>query len=492
VRLVEEAASAGRLESRLTTMLRWLEAVPEEMLLLRPRLRIYQAWALIINEQLDLAKQVLSDSSDALQFMPSLPDSEAVRGEVDALLSLVEVMASALATAYGGEHLEKAFQAAQAAREKGLAAGNVFLAAHATNGLAMARFHQGRLSEAAEYYRQLVDLGMQGTASQLPLAAVGQVGLATICLERNELDAAEQHVDEGLRLGKHSVGTNTLVSASVTLSRLRQYSGDGEGALEALDEVERLGHVRDSAPAVHRLTRQRAWLKLSEGDLDGADHLIKRLDGPFGQATFEWKPPAPFHEGQQILQARVHLGRGQADLALAVLDQLEPAAEAAGRFGRIIEIRLLKALAWLALGDKAAALTALQESLALAEPEGYLRVYLDEGGRLLPLLSALEREPLPPQRLQRHARKLMNALDVDAGDRKPGTDAPSSVLIEPLTERERQVLRLMAAGLSSLAIADELVIAVSTARTHIKNIYSKLSTHSRYEAIERAKQLQLL
>ncbi|HSR29010.1 MAG TPA: LuxR C-terminal-related transcriptional regulator [Anaerolineae bacterium] len=492
VRLVEEAASAGRLESRLTTMLRWLEAVPEEMLLLRPRLRIYQAWALIINEQLDLAKQVLSDSSDALQFMPSSPDSEAVRGEVDALLSLVEMMASALATAYGGEHLEKAFQAAQAAREKGLAAGNVFLAAHATNGLAMARFHQGRLSEAAEYYRQLVDLGMQGTASQLPLAAVGQVGLATICLERNELDAAERHVDEGLRLGKHGVGTNTLVSASVTLSRLRQYSGDGEGALEALDEVERLGHVRDSAPAVHRLTRQRAWLKLYTGELEGTDHLVKRLHNLLSHEKFGETIPVVFYEAQQLWLARLHLLRDEAGAALDLLEPIHEGAKVAGRLGRVIEICLLKALAWQALGDKAAALTALQESLALAEPEGYLRVYLDEGARLLPLLSALERESLLPRHLQRHARKLVNALDVDAGQRKPSADDPYSLLVEPLTKRELQVLRLMVAGLSSLEIADELVIAVSTARTHIKNIYSKLSVRSRYEAIERAKQLQLL
>jgi LuxR family maltose regulon positive regulatory protein len=212
VRLVEEAALAGRLESRLTTMLRWLEGVPEEMLLLRPRLRIYQAWALVINEQLDLAKQVLRESSDALQSMPSFPETDAVRDELDALLAMVDMMASALATAYGGEDLEKTFQAALAVKEKALAAGNVFLAGHAANGLAMARFHQGRLREAAEYYRQLVDLGGQGKASQLLLAAVGQVGLASISLERNELDAAARHLAEGLRLGQHWVGTNTPVS----------------------------------------------------------------------------------------------------------------------------------------------------------------------------------------------------------------------------------------------------------------------------------------
>ncbi len=493
VRLVEQAAVAGRLESRLTTMMRWLEGVPEEMLLLRPRLRIYQAWALIINEQLDRANQVLRDSSDALQSMPSSPDNEAVRGELDALQALVEMMASALATAYGGEDLEKAFQAAQAAKEKGLAAGNLFLAGHATNGLAMARFHQARLSEAAEYYRQLVDLGMQGKISQLPLAAVGQVGLASICLERNELDAAARHLDEGLRLGQYWVGANTLVSAAVTQSRLSQYSGDGAGALKALDEAERLGHVRNSAPSMHRLARQRAWLKLAEGDLDGADHLIKRLDGPFGQATFEWKPPAPFHEGQQILQARVDLGRGQADLALAVLDQLESAAEAAGRFGRIIEIRLLQALALQAQGDTPAALVQLGRSLELAEPERITRIYLDEGAPLAALLEALCQSQEIPAPLRDYAQRLLEALDASSrGVVKPRTPVSTPGMVETLTRRERQILHLMAAGLSGPEIAEELVVAYSTVRSHVKSIYGKLGAHSRHEAIERAKALKLV
>jgi LuxR family maltose regulon positive regulatory protein len=202
--------------------------------------------------------------------------------------------------------------------------------------------------------------------------------------------------------------------------------------------------------------------------------------------------PSAFYEAQQILLARVHLLRDQVGAALDILDPIDASARAAGRLARVIEICLLKALAWQALGDRAAALKAFQESLALAEPEGYVRVHVDEGTRLLPLLSALDRELLSPRHLQRHGRKLLNALDVRAGDQQPATDDLSSELIEPLTKRESQVLRLMAAGLSSPEIADELVIAVSTARTHIKNIHGKLGAHSRYEAIERARQLRLL
>jgi LuxR family maltose regulon positive regulatory protein len=493
VRLVEEAASAGRLESRLTTMLHWLEGVPEEMLLLRPRLRLYQAWALVINEQLDLARQVLRNTADALQSTPSSPETEAVRGELDALLAIVDSMASALAAAYGGENLETAFQLALAVRDQALATGNVFLAGHATNGLAMARFHQGRLSEAAEYYRQLVDLGEDGKVSQLPLAAVGKVGLAAVCLERNELDAAARHLAEGLRLGRHRVGTNTLVSAALTESRLKQYSGDAEGAARALDEAERLGHVRDSAPAMHRLGRQRAWLKLLGGDLDSADHLLRHLEDPFGQVAFAGELPASFHEGHQILQARVHLGRGQADLALAVLRRLEPVAEAAGRFGRLIEICMLKALALQAQGHAPAALVEVDRSLELAAPEGIRRIYLDEGAPMAALLELFRQSQEAAHRLRDYAQALLEALDSSPGEalghRVP---VPASGIVEPLTRRERQVLHLMVAGLSGPEIAEELVVAYSTVKSHVKGIYGKLGVHSRHEAIARAQALKLV
>jgi LuxR family maltose regulon positive regulatory protein len=322
---------------------------------------------------------------------------------------------------------------------------------------------------------------------------VGQVGLALICLERNELDAAARHLDEGLRLGQHWVGTNTLVSAAVTQSRLRQYSGDGEGAFKALDEAERLGHVRDSAPAMHRLARQRAWLKLSVGDLDGADHLVRRLDGPFGQATFGGNLPASFREAQQILQARVHRCRGQAGLALAVLDQIEPATEAAGRFGRIIEISLLKALALQAQGCTSAALVKLVRSLELAEPERYVRIYLDEGASVAALLETLCQSQGIPSHLQRYAQGLLEALDSSSREVvEPEIPVSTSRMVEPLTRRERQVLHLMLAGLSGPEIAEELVIANSTVKSHIKSIYGKLGAHSRYEALERAKALKLV
>jgi LuxR family maltose regulon positive regulatory protein len=193
------------------------------------------------------------------------------------------------------------------------------------------------------------------------------------------------------------------------------------------------------------------------------------------------------------LQARVDLGRGQADLALAVLHQLEPAAETAGRFGRIIEICLLQALALQAQRHTSAALSQLGRSLELAEPEKITRVYLDEGAPLAALLEALCQSPLVPANLRDFAQGLLATLDSSSGAViEPEVPGPTPGLVETLTRRERQVLRLMAAGLSGPEIAEELVVAYSTVRSHVKSIYGKLNVHSRHEAMERAKALKLV
>jgi LuxR family maltose regulon positive regulatory protein len=241
------------------------------------------------------------------------------------------------------------------------------------------------------------------------------------------------------------------------------------------------------------LARQRAWLKLSAGDLDGAEHLVKRLHDLLSQEKFGGTMPSVFHEAQQILQARIHLCRGQAEMALTTLDQVEPTTEAAGRFGRIIEICLLKALALQAQGNTSAALTQLGRSLELAEPERITRIYLDEGASVAALLKTLCQSQGTPSHLQRYAQGLLEALDFSSREAiQPRIPVSTSRMVEPLTRRERQVLRLMLAGLSGPEIAEELVIANSTVRSHIKSIYGKLGAHSRYEAIERAKALKLM
>jgi LuxR family maltose regulon positive regulatory protein len=161
--------------------------------------------------------------------------------------------------------------------------------------------------------------------------------------------------------------------------------------------------------------------------------------------------------------------------------------------GRIIEICMLKALALQAQGNTSAALVQLSRSLELAAPERIRRIYLDEGAPIAALLERLRQSQEVPPRLRDYAQELLKALDSSSGEAL-ATRAPVSApgMVEPLTRRERQVLHLMAAGLSGPEMAAELVVAYSTVRSHIKSIYGKLGVHSRYEAIERAKALRLV
>jgi LuxR family maltose regulon positive regulatory protein len=492
VRMVEEAASAGFLESRLSTMLRWLDAVPEAQLLSRPQLCIYQAWALVINEQLDRALEMLRKSSRVLAAAPPIPGSETAHERLVELLTVVELMASLLAAAYSGQDLDQLCQTVEAVRDRALETGNIFIAAHVVNGLAMGRFHQGRLTAASVHYHELVEFGHQGSGSQLLLAAVGHVGLASVAVERDQREAAEGHLEEAARLGRHRIGTNTLVSAAIARSRLRESAGDRQTALICLDEVERIGRVNASPPALHRLARQRLRLLLSAGELDRAESIVQSLGRLFATYKPGEAPPPVFREAQQILQARVSLYRGDSARALESLNEPERMARAGKRSGRLIEIYLLQALAFQALSCDADAVACVERSLALAESEGYVRVYLDEWEQAAALLRLFYRHASPPAHLVRFARRLLEMFEsLLSGTAAAVLGAPPA-LVEQLTRREGQVLQLLATGLSAPEIARELVVAPSTVRSHLKRVYGKLGVHSRHEAIARGRTLGLV
>jgi LuxR family maltose regulon positive regulatory protein len=497
IRLAEGAARAGTLDRRPTTLLRWLEAVPEQVLLAHPRLLLHQAWALIINERLELAKEMLQAARDALQPMPSSPVNDAQRSELSTLLAAIEAMALGLAHGYAGD-VVKAAEVGKEAREKALALGNVFMAVHATVGLALAMFHQGQLRQAAEHYRQVIDLsgyraGTDGEALQSPLAAPGYVGLATVYLEWNDLSAAAHSLYQGMALGRYGAAAHSLVNACVVKSRLQQALGDAEGAVEALRQADQIYRVRDSLAATLRLGRQQARLDLSVGKADEVIRWVRGVEAAFASGRPEGAAPASFHESLQIVLARAQLAQGAAKEAWATLEPLYAPAEAAGRRGRVVEICLLQALAFQAQEHIIDAFAQLEHSLSIAEPEGYARVYLDEGAPAAELLTAFYLDPSFPSHLRDYAHNLLRAFpksQLVAGAGPEVTGRPT--LVEPLTKREREVLQLIYEGLSNQEIAEKLVLALNTVKRHTSNIYGKLDVSSRTQAIARARQLGLV
>jgi LuxR family maltose regulon positive regulatory protein len=191
------------------------------------------------------------------------------------------------------------------------------------------------------------------------------------------------------------------------------------------------------------------------------------------------------HLDGYIVLSRLGMARGELTEALWLLGRLLQMAESAGLTGQVIEVLVLQALSFQAQGNPPQAMLALTRTFELAEPQGYIRIFVDEGEPMLALLHHAASRGVAPDYLD----KLLAAFGTTA--QQISSPLPA-VLLDPLSEREREILRLIAAGLSTDEIANELVITVGTVRNHIKHIYSKLDAHSRLQAVERARTLNLL
>jgi LuxR family maltose regulon positive regulatory protein len=492
--LAEQAAQASALDSRLTTLLHWLEMLPEEVLCAHPRLQIYRAWALYMNGHLARAQKMLQGSQEALEGLPPSPENDALREELSALLTIIGLVARGFMCSVNNQ-LEEAVQTCKKARAMALDAGYVFLAAQATEGLALARYHQGQLLASAESCRQVITLSEQSSgsawpAAQAPLAASGYVELAGVHMEWNDLDTAADLLDKALDLCRQVGITQTLSETYVAQSRLKQARGDMDGAVEALREADRVSRIEGAySLANFRLATQQARLNLMAKRPEEVIHWVRQLETAFAPGEAGIPLPMSSREIIQTMLARAYLAQGESEKALAVLEPLLPPAEAAGGLLRVTEICLLKALALQALGDAPAALISLERALTLAEPEGYVRLFLDEGPPLARLLYRAAEQGILPT----YTGKLLAAFPEAGTAPRPGRRSPSPApLVEPLTGRERQILQLIAEGMTNKEIARKLVISVGTVKVHAHNIYGKLGVSGRTQAVAKARGLGLL
>ena len=229
--------------------------------------------------------------------------------------------------------------------------------------------------------------------------------------------------------------------------------------------------------------RLRLWL----GDVKTAARWAK---GDPVTLKREMPPALPIYlrEVQQISLARLHLARGETEQALATLEGLAAQAQAAGRLAQVIEICLLKALAWQAQGESAAALESFERSLSWAEPEGYVRLFLEAGTNVISLLRRAASRGIKP----RYVNRLLAVFGVEEKESVPTSQFPDvQPLVEPLTRREIEVLHLICDGLSNREIAQRLTVTLNTVKKHSSHIYGKLGVSSRAQAIVRAQALGL-
>jgi LuxR family transcriptional regulator, maltose regulon positive regulatory protein len=396
--------------------------------------------------------------------------------------------AFSLAAAYSfAGDFEAASAAFAEAAELGLAAGHDYLALGAMGHQARLQMARGRLHEADGILRPALGFATERGDVSLPATGEVQVAMGELLYEWDELDSAEDRLKEGVRLAERTGQLGSQVDGYVSLSRVKQAQRDTDGAVETAQEAERLARSSSVRQFIVEAAGWKSRLHLAQGELAAATSELERV----GMGDDD---PVFVREIKQSARARLLIAQGEHDEALRLLADLREAAQAAGRIGREIEILALQALTLGAKGEKERAVNTLTRALALGEPEGYVRSFVDEGPKMAVLISEVlevqQRGQLyPPNRVSAHyLRKLRAALEQEG----PDPASPSAELPEPLSERELEVLTLVAAGKTNREIAGELFVAKSTVKTHIKNIYRKLDTHNRTQALARARDLNLI
>jgi LuxR family maltose regulon positive regulatory protein len=390
------------------------------------------------------------------------PDDHFGQGAAAALIGLAHWAGGAL------EAAERQYAAAIASFER---AGFLADVIACSLGLADMQVAQGRLAAARRTLTTGLDLGtsngaLRGTPDM-------HVGLGELHLERNELDAAEHHLEASLELGDRLALRQHAHRWRVLKARLRAVRDDHAGALALLGEAERR-YDTDYSPRIRPVTATTARIRLAAGDVAGAGQWAAEAGlGVDDEPTY-------LRAYEQLTLARLLLATGRSADAMRLLQRILGAAEAGHREGDAIEALALLALAQDAAGDTPQALARIEEALTRAAVEGFVRVFLDAGPPMKALLKAVVR----------HGRAADHAAAILAGDGPPASPAPQG-LVDELSSRELDVLRLLRSDLSGPEIAAELVVSINTVRTHTKNIFMKLGVNSRREALRRADELGL-
>jgi LuxR family maltose regulon positive regulatory protein len=520
--VIEQAAGGTMLHGHLTTLLGWIEALPEAVLDARPRIRLYQGWAYSLGGQHQVAENILLSAKSKLEILPETPESRTLRGELAALLTGIMVYENdpdriiqearealtylseddlisrarvhiALGTAWAySDEMEKAGTAYKTARVLAHKAGNPFLATAAIEMLTgMQIFHLGQLMDAAQNLEQVIELGRTGDGTLLAFTGTAHVLLAAINLEWNNLNAAERYLDKGVELIEQGGIGYSLPHTYCTKARLDFAQRKPDQAAEAL----RLANQAvQNAPLMHLLIHNlscQVRLALNLGDIKAASDWINP-DSPI-RRNLPKKLPAYLNEVLQISAARVDLAQGEMETTLETLDNIYSGAEAAGRMAHLIEIYLLKTLAYLGQSEPTSAIDCLKNAVSVAAPQGYQRVFLEAGNPVRQLLKSSSILDFKP----RFIGELLAAFDeFDRESKQLGVPAiqPAIInsLVEPLSERECEVLRLVAAGYTNQQIANELVVSLNTVKKHTTHIYGKMGVKNRTQAIAMARELKLI
>ena len=520
--LIERAAPAWLESGAVTTLRGWLDTLPERIVRSRPQLNLIYAYVLAYTGDPAGFKTRLSEIELMLRASNTIPAVERndLLGEVAALQARVSfdrnqrpdvdelrgILATIsadntrvqglLAFAIGYEErlsgnmveATKFFtQAAIRAHERG----DKSQWANSMGFVADLQEIQGLLRKSAQTWEDTLQMTTLEKEQLTPFVATAYISLGKLDFEWNDLEKAERYLRQGMELGRLSGVEAVEFQGATTLAFVLQGQGDASGADAMIQHANQIAKKWNLQSTTNRIVAYEARLLLMRGQWQAATRL------PLFNSITDSEDLDESLGIEYFTIARLMIAQDQLVEALQLLNRLLSAAKHAGRIRHMIETLTLQALAWQTKGNTPEAILTLAHTLNLAEPEGYIRTFVDEGEPMRQLLldyqstikkrigDSVDSDSL---RLLAYTDKLLTAFSQPAAIKKPESES----LLEPLSERELDILRLIATGRSNQEIADILVIAMSTVKSHINSIYGKLGTNRRTQAVALAHDMGLL
>ena len=502
-RLMESRKMPLYLRGTATAILNWLESLPKTVLDARPALWWMQAAMLLTIGQLIGVEEKLqaTEAALALAAQPDATLDETTRdliGKIAAArANVAQVQAQtetiliqsrraleylhpdnladrsmatrSLGFAYFIQNdLAGAGRAYAEAYALGQAAGDIVDSSLASIRLAQVQESENQLHMAAGTYQRVLPLINEYSPNNAPVA---YLGLARIYYEWNDLDTAEQNVEMSLQLARqYDQVIDRLIVSEVFLAQLKLAQRDVTGAMEKILQAEQTSRLKNYTYRLPDITYTRAGITLCQGNVAEAAQLVRKYAMP-------------------LMQARVLVAQGNPSEALALVEPQRQQAEVKRLPQRLLLVLAVQSVVLLAQGEKDQAVQVLTKALALAEPGGHIRLFLDEGALMAQLLLEAASRGVMPE----YVTRLLAAFEAEKRESKGKSDpSPAGSLVEPLSQRELKILQLIARGLSNREIGERLFLALDTIKGHNRKIFDKLEVQSRTEAVARAHELGLI
>jgi LuxR family maltose regulon positive regulatory protein len=523
--LIEEQADVIWEGGEHTKLRRWLVGLPVELVFSKPQLCIFHAWNLFSSGQQDAAERSLQAAEQALdtsanRAAETLPieqdqlsgsDIMKLEGRVAAIRAFLashrgdvpgviqhsrqaleylpeqdSAWRSGAAIALGDAHSIKGeIQARLETLETSKAGSDIYLSMIANSKLAVNLRMKGQLQQTIEVCQQQIQLANESGISQTVVVGGLLATWGEVLAELNDLKGAILQAKKGVELTERGGDVAMLGWVNLCLMRVLFSRGDMVGVEEIIQKMENIFREKDVPPFLTNLMaawQARIWL--AQDKLEVASQWVGERGLDAGG------DPIYLHEVEYIVLARILITQGRLDETTELLQRLLEAAEAGGRTSRVIEILIIQALASQAAGDKIRAMPMLEKALSLAEPGGFIRIFVDEGPHMVSLLYEALKRGIAPDYVQR----LLAAFPIAEPEQTDPSKSqvPESELIEPLSEREIEVLQLIAEGLTNPDIAARLYLSLNTVKVHTRNIYGKLGVNNRTQAVARARSLGIL